>query len=419
MAALALQDQWAKLVLEPLAKVGGGDDNRFRPLLSPAKPIVLVIDALDECDRDDESAAILGLLALGATGKEAWLRILLTSRPETPIRYGIQRIPAASLARLVLHELNPPSVYRDIATYLSDNLRCLGAALMLGPCWPSQETIDRLVNQAGGLFIWAVTAYRYISRGGVFANDRLLEVLGGANDESAPQACLDRIYLTVLCKAVDGNYREREKRELHASLHTVLATIAVLAAPLDRHSLSEISATTTDVVNRALPGLQSIIHIPEEPQDPVRLHHASFRDFIVDPSRCNDARFSVHQQLQHETLAGNCLRLMSQHLREDICGLQAPGIRISQIDRRKIDASLRPALQYACRHWGHHVQQAAEHWAGPRAILTFLHEHLLHWLEALSLIGELAEAVHVLSGLEQLEVRTCFCDHFYTTNLIS
>jgi hypothetical protein len=37
----------------------------------------------------------------------------------------------------------------------------------------------------------------------------------------------------------------------------------------------------------------------------------------------------------------------------------------------------------------------------------------------LSLIGALAEAVHVLSGLEELEVSICFCDSFYTANLIS
>jgi hypothetical protein len=92
-ADLALQDQWEKLVLEPLAAAGGGSFGGRLMRRLVRKPLVVVVDALDECKRDSELAAVLGLLGLSATGKRPLLRVLLTSRPETPIRYGIWEIP--------------------------------------------------------------------------------------------------------------------------------------------------------------------------------------------------------------------------------------------------------------------------------------------------------------------------------------
>jgi hypothetical protein len=226
VAGLALQDQWVLLVLEPLAKVGGvgvsgsvsssggssGLGGRLKPLLRLGRPVVIIIDALDECDDESETGAVLGLLALGATGRRSWLRVLLTSRPETPIRFGIQQIPAASLACLILHRLDPAVVDGDIATYLADNLRYVGATLKYGPDWPGADALQQLVMRDGGLFIWAATAYRFIcAEGGLLAKDRLDEVLSGVFDELVPETSLDRIYRMVLTKAVSGNQRERER----------------------------------------------------------------------------------------------------------------------------------------------------------------------------------------------------------------
>ncbi len=412
VAALAPQDQWARLVLEPLAKLrvdsdgdsegGGGRWRRWRRPIS--KPLVLVIDALDECHLESETAAILGLLWLGATEKDCSLRVLLTSRPETPIRYGILAIPSACVDRFVLHEIEPPLVDHDIAIYLEDHLRRIGTAFLRSSDWPGAETVDRLVKQAGGLFIWAATAHRFIYSGKAFATNRLQAVLKGASDDSSPQQSLDRIYLTVLDRAVSEDYQESEKSELHAALYAVLATIAVWAAPLDVISLSHLAAITPDAVDKALHGLHSILDIPDNAHDPIRLHHASFQDFIVDIRRCDDMRFAVDAPLQHKNLAESCLRLMAEHLRQDICDLRGPSVRVSQIDSRVIEQRLPLSLQYACCYWASHIQQSEGRFTDLDGLLAFLHDHLLHWLEALSMLGKLAVAISALKCLEQLSV---------------
>jgi hypothetical protein len=56
----------------------------------PLSPLLIVVDALDECEREVEVRAILQLLAEARCLGGIRLRVLLTSRPETPIRFGFQ-----------------------------------------------------------------------------------------------------------------------------------------------------------------------------------------------------------------------------------------------------------------------------------------------------------------------------------------
>lgn len=70
------------------------------------------------------------------------------------------------------------------------------------------------MKRAGGFFLWAATASRFISRGNAFANDQLQEVLSGVTDTSAPKESLDSIYLTVPDKVVSEDSREQERMEL-------------------------------------------------------------------------------------------------------------------------------------------------------------------------------------------------------------
>jgi hypothetical protein len=185
IGAMALQEQWARLVLQPLAEVRGGSRGGLWRRRRPPKPVVVVVDALDECDSERDVGALLGLLALSATACESHLlRVLLTSRPETRIRYRIQTIPKASLDLHVLHDVDRHVIDRDISIYLGDTLRLVGDEFLRDSDWPRMEALDELVVRADGLFIWAATAYRYISQGGAFANDRLQELLRGVSTVS-------------------------------------------------------------------------------------------------------------------------------------------------------------------------------------------------------------------------------------------
>jgi len=134
----SLRDQWRQLILQPLLRATGDS--------SPSSsPYLLVVDALDECEGEDDIRAILQLFA-EASSKTVPLRIFLTSRPEVPIRHGFHQIPDAEHQHFVLHSVSPSIVDRDIWIFLEYNLRLIGqerrldsSCQLLGPA--SQRSI--------------------------------------------------------------------------------------------------------------------------------------------------------------------------------------------------------------------------------------------------------------------------------------
>ena len=96
-----------------------------------------------------------------------------------------------------------------------------------------------------------------------------------------------------------------------------------------------------------------------------------------------------------------CLELMNSRegLRRDPCNLESPGTIRSQIENQRIDECLAPELQYACRYWVEHLEQSKNALYYQDRVHTFLRKHLLHWLESMSLIGRMTEAVGMITSL--------------------
>ncbi len=345
--SLSPREQWSRLVLEPLKKYGGGigglgSGSRLSSILglkrTLRKPLVVVVDALDECDVESDLGALLGLLTTGATSRLPWLRVFLTSRPETPIRFRIEQLPINSRQHLALHCIDASAVNGDLFTYFAAHLHQVGKLYLGNSHWPGEETLRHLVEQAAGLFIWADTACQFIREGKALSHRRLREVIDGrAGSDKVSEKSLDHIYTTVLAKAVGDNYDNDEQQEVCSLIRLTLGTIAILQAPLDQLSLAKVTSTPPANVNGALEGLHSILDIPESPSQPIKLHHASFRDYLLNPVRCTDRRFLVDAKQLHKHIFQNCLRVMSQSLRRDICDLQAPGAQVEYMSRSLID----------------------------------------------------------------------------------
>src|SRR5437762_3701642 len=107
------REQFEKLVLTPLSRIS--------QRASGAASLVIVVDALDECERDDDVRLIVHLFSRSKSLKSPRLRILVTSRPELPIRLGFSAIDG-KYQDLVLHEIPEPVVKHDISAYLQSEL---------------------------------------------------------------------------------------------------------------------------------------------------------------------------------------------------------------------------------------------------------------------------------------------------------
>jgi hypothetical protein len=390
IASQSFRDQWSQLILCPLSKVGSGVS---------LSSYVLVIDALDECDRDEHIRMILQLLAEARTLKTARLRLLLTSRPEIPIRHGFYQIPNSEHQDFILHNVLPTIVNHDISLFLEYNLGIIRQEWTLGTDWPGEVALRQLVLHACGLFIWAATACRFIREGKRFARKRLDTILKGSSSTiTAPDKHLNEIYLTVLKHSISSGYSDEEIKEVYDMLKYTLGSIVVLLSPLSASSLSKLLHLPREDINRTFEDLHTILDIPKDPTQPLRLHHPSFRDFLLNKDRCRD--FWVDETKAHQILAAGCIQLMSQTLKKDICEIYTPGSQTSQVKNSWIEKCLPPEVQYACLYWVQHLQRGGSQVCDSEEAYRFLQSHLLHWLEALGWIGKASEGIQAILSLE-------------------
>ena len=397
IARQSFRDQWSQLILRPLSKLGSG------LFLSS---YVLIVDALDECDKWEHIRIILQLLAEARTLKTVRLRVFLTSRPEIPLRHGFYQIPDTDYQDFVLHSISPSIINHDISIFLQYSLNFIADECSLGSGWPGEQIVERLVCSASGLFIWAATACRFIREGKLFAAKRLDMILESSGTAiNAPEKHLDKIYLTVLRQSTSPDYTVEETEELLRILKNLLGSIVTLFSPLSTQSLSRLVNTSQEEVNLTLGDLHAILAIPKDQTSPLRLHHPSFRDFLLNKNRCTDSNFWVDRKQAHQTLAHHCIQLMSACLKKDICGVALPGTRVTDIGYCRTDQCLPLEVRYACLYWVQHLQQSDAQLCDNDQVCQFLHVHLLHWLEALSWIGKTLEGILAILSLEaQIQV---------------
>ncbi|KAI1593030.1 WD40 repeat [Pyrenophora tritici-repentis] len=388
----ALKDQFEKLILQPLLGL-----KRAR---SRALARVVVIDALDECEREADIRAILQLLAQAKDVRPVPLRIVVTSRPELHIRLGFREMQNSTYQDLVLHEVPRITIEHDIRLFLEHELGVIQKERKLASDWPAKQQIIALVELAVPLFIYAATVCRYVGSKGSSPAAFLDKVL---QYQKATFSQLDRTYLPVLDQLL-SEQEEDEKETWLQAFREVVGSVVVLESPLSAVSLARLLQVPQEEIQCRLDSLHSVLSVPDSEDAPVRLLHLSFREFLVDPQKKGKSLFWVDEESTHSKLAFRCLELMSgpSGLHQDMCSLPGPGTLRSEIEEGRIISSLSPDLQYACRYWVDHLKQSQQEIVDRDTTHLFLLQHLLHWLEAMSLVRELSRCVDLLDSLQAL-----------------
>jgi hypothetical protein len=389
----SLRDQWRHLVLNPLSKLNNSTNT---------SNYVLVVDALDECADEIKIRAVISLLAEARSLETVRLRVFLTSRPEIPIQHGLDQLQAEH-DNFVLHRIEPSVVDHDIKVFLEYSFALIKQERSLSDDWPGDGKIKSLVEKASGLFIWAATAYRFVDQGKRFATKRLDTILeGGTNVATAPERHLDGIYTTVLKHSIAPDYTLEEQEGAYEMLRHVIGCIIILLSPLSSSSLSRLINVAENEINQTLADLHSILDIPREPNQPLRLHHPSFRDFLLSSNRCADPHLCVNEKHAHRALAEGCIQLMSNSLKQDICLRNNPGALVADIDKSEVDRRISLEVQYACLYWTEHLEKGDSQLQDDDQVHQFLQKHLLHWLEVLGWIGRASQGFYAAISLESM-----------------
>lgn len=142
--------------------------------------------------------------------------------------------------------------------------------------------------------------------------------------------------------------------------------------------------------------------------------HQSAKDYLIQ-----HAKPEIISQLfpdgcvkGHHTILSRSLESMSQILKRDIYKLKHPGFSIIDVHPPSPDP-LAP-IRYACVHWVDHLKYWVNHLHETRSshsgiflhdngiVDIFLREHLLHWLETLSLIKSMSSSVSAITKLTNM-----------------
>ncbi|KAJ7636261.1 hypothetical protein FB45DRAFT_1055732 [Roridomyces roridus] len=378
-----LLSRFRQLLLNPLLKVAGEDQDRG--------PTVIVLDALDECGDPTSRQALVSLIVNEFHNLPSAFRILITSRPDSDIASPFSQ--KSHIAPMSL-DVTSDSTKADIVAYLRFNMQSICNNKHLDPDWPGDPAIETLAAYSGGLFIWVVTACKFI--GGFDPREQLATILAsGVADD------LDELYTVALRSS--GDWRNET---FASTARAVLGAIVLSKRPLIDSALDELLGFPRGRAAQVLGYLRCVVQW--NPGSSAKILHTSFADYITDPQRSGEKPWFCDAQAQSKTLALGCLRVLSSQLRFNICNIEdshIPTWEISDYSYRVVNFISRE-LEYASFFWANHLWEAG---GSDDEILVqlkeFIRDKFLYWLEVLCMKFKVSLAKSSLQFVDQTYIK--------------
>jgi hypothetical protein len=275
VAGLTLDRQLEKLVVEPIR--AAADD------MGPT-PIVVIIDAVDECA--NYRAQILALLCTIRAQLPISFKLFVSLRPEHDLQ-SLFSSPDTNLRAqsFILHDVDASVVRGDIERFLRFRLSRVAAGADIDPSlWPSAEDISDLAEKSHKLFIFAATVVKFIEdtkgdprstlKAVISTTEATISTTRGGG--RSPYEHLDRLYQQV----IECVFPQTATEDIFERFCTVMGAVTLLYDTLTVHALSSLLQMEAREIRVALLGLHSLVIVSDDDHD-IRLIHPSFRDFMT------------------------------------------------------------------------------------------------------------------------------------------
>jgi hypothetical protein len=347
--------------------------------------MLVVVDALDECEDKNGIATLVSIISNAYHNPSFPLRFLFTSRAYDYI--------CSKFADSATEPLTIPSNLRDwkadddIRRFLRDGFREIRVRRKrvmgeLPDLWPSDSDLHLAVMKSEGLFIWASTVLKFVG-----------------SERGLPQRKLN--LALNLHPGLDYLYRQViEDAPRENPFYDVIGAITLLRIRFPARNLSQLLGIQVDEVLDTLQGLEPILDIPEEVDEPIQPYHASLHDFLTDRDR--SMNFYINPAKQHFSIMLLCLEIIAGHT--------------------QWGTMQREVTDYACRNLFHHFKSALApegidsvlSWqpASFRKNLSSLgHKSLKPWFDVLLRVDSLSDSRHdlgvIILKLEEWPERSC------------
>ncbi|KAF8341238.1 uncharacterized protein EI90DRAFT_3285436 [Cantharellus anzutake] len=343
-------------------------------------PLVVIIDALDECD-DEAFESLANILREEVPKLPSPIKFFITSRQFDRVnRFLSSRFP---IDRLSI-DLSDNANVHDCATYIRSQLETVK------DCHPDmqhkledeEKMVEGILERAGGLFIWISTIFRYMRKASKDPMRTLEGLLGTGAKGSVVSAegMMDRLYTGILkkCGWEDGDFAD--------DYPVVMGAISVARQPLSVAAWDAIlSPFLKSSVRYTLVELSPLLSGLEDPDNPIRILHQSFRDFILermDPQSISLRCSPVDVGRENARIALRCTEILNQ----DLSSLEGLGL-IEGLQRQDVLPRIPPEklskhLHYACHYIVYHLSEVQERSQElDKSVCIFLSQQATRWVE--------------------------------------
>ncbi|KAF2266729.1 hypothetical protein CC78DRAFT_124362 [Lojkania enalia] len=344
----------------------------------------LLVDALDECVSN--LSDLLHIITDDSLAKHSRVKWLVTSRNLPDIeRY----LHPDSVGVKVSLELSASHVAKAVAAFVDFKVQSLANAGVYNDSETQARVRQLLRDKAEGTFLWVSLVCKEMECVPLYrATEVLKELPPGLNPlyhRMMEQILAYETQMAQFCK-------------------DILRSVALAYRPLQ---LEEV-ATTAGLPMDQFKDVQEVIDLVSRcgsfltiREGTVSFVHLSAKDYFT--SGKGPQVFGGALAKEQEWMAHRLLDTMHGILKRDMCRLWKPGTRIQNATAR-IKGSFLPQVAYACEYWVDHVKVYAQDCDNilldGGKIHSFLQEHLLHWLEAMSILRKIPEVVAAIKKLQ-------------------
>ncbi|GJJ10992.1 hypothetical protein Clacol_005221 [Clathrus columnatus] len=373
--------QWKNFIFEPLNVISEVSTG----------PILIIVDALDECDNPGSRQDLLKVLETELTSLPTNIRFLITSRPENDIMLTFNKLQPHIRTKM-MDTIPESESERDILTYLRANLDSFEDAQLM-----------HLVRLSQGLFQWAYLASQFLNglgnNAGLTITERYEDLVSTQHIRSI-NGPLDTMYTQILSSLFDV-----DDSRVMTRFRLIIGSIIASSEPLSPETLVALrgdkirSSKREGDIKVVIQYMGSLLSGINDPSSTIRPLHLSFREYLLDPNRSH--KFSINPSFCHHDFAVGCIRTMMEELRFNICDIPDSHKRNSDYEDlpERVSSSISIPLSYSCRFWALHVSWTGFDSSLAKKVEEFLHHGFLLWLEVLSLVKAVNIAAKLMSGL--------------------
>ncbi|TFK19597.1 hypothetical protein FA15DRAFT_674270 [Coprinopsis marcescibilis] len=326
---LSFESQVEELIVKPLHQTFSNEPGgEVGVLCVPTSfPPDIFIDGIDECIDKESQSQLLMLLSAVFISRSLPFKILLASRPESPLRTALLSPSGYMRKSAYIIRLNDHDAAADIRNCLTRRLGAIGMSSedpQAQKNWPSTKDVDLLVSASSGLFVYASTVVKFVNQRRRWPVPQLQIVIDNLKGHAAstagfskvprnPFSQLDNLYRNIFVLA----QAEYESQCDDGSPLSVVRVVRMLTNPSptvkiamtrptergDVHLWTDVlragefiaSSTTFEELCQLQRGqvrlmLSDLHSLYDITFDPIRAkpYHRSVQEFLRDPTRCGD-----------------------------------------------------------------------------------------------------------------------------------